>query len=446
MQTGMQLVQEQRQQLVMTPELRQALSVLQYSITELNDYLMEQVTENPVLDWEEEFPKKQVVEGFSSPWRRARRHHDEQQDLWWENVSVHKTLHEQMEEQLRFAPLDADEKEIALFLLGHLDERGYLNVSVDEACNRFKTDESDVLRVLRVLQQFEPAGICARDLQECLLLQIERFHDAPPLLSQMVREHLPALAEGRWKQVAMALGCDQQHLQQMVDWLRKCDPNPGLQLIHDPGKYVVPDVIVEEREGKYIISINDGFHGKLRIHPEYERFRNGGAQEQPRQVQRYLAERFQAADWLFKNIESRRQTLLRITQVALERQEAFFTHGIAFLRPMTLADVAGVLDLHESTVSRAIRNKYLQTPRGLIPFKMLFSSGLTTISGEGASREGVKEQIKQLVEKENKARPLSDQQLANALKKTGVRISRRTVAKYRGELAIPSSTRRKRPS
>lgn len=438
MQTGIHLVQEQRQQLVMTPELRQALSVLQLSVTELSDFLMEQVTENPVLDWEES------ASGLSTSWKGLRdRQTDRGHDKWWENVSVGKSLHEQMEEQLRYAKLDVTEKRLALFLLGHLDERGYLNVSVEQVCNRFNVDAASVMGVIRVLQQFEPPGICARDLRECLLLQIERQPDAPPLLRRLVAHHLEKLADGRWKAVATDLGCDEGELQRLVDMLRPLDPNPGLQLIHDPGNYVIPDVIVEYVDGEYVISINDQLYGSLRLHPEYEQLRFQ-VQDQPRQVKQYLTERFQAADWLFRNLESRRQTLFNITKVILERQQPFFKRGIAFLRPMTLADVAHELDLHESTVSRAIRSKYLQSPRGLIPFKMLFSSGLATIGGETTSRVGVKEHIKQIVQNEDKLKPFSDQQLANTLSKMGVKISRRTVAKYRKELAIPSSTKRKR--
>lgn len=446
MQTGMQLIQEQRQQLIMTPELRQALSILQYSVTELNAYLEEQVLENPVLDWEETVARKQTDEGISAAsWRGLKfQKAESDQDKWWENISVGQSLHEQMEEQLRLSKLNATERRVAALMLGHLDERGYLNISIKEICNRLNVEDTCALRVLRVLQQFEPAGIFARDLSECLLLQIERrIDETSPLLKQLVKHHLPQLAEGRWKQVTHELGCSDLELQQLVDQLRQLDPNPGLQLIHDPSHYVIPDVIVEEVDGEYVITVNDQLQGSLRIRPEYEQLRVQ-AHGASHQVKQYLTERFQAADWLFKSLESRRQTLFNITKVLLERQQPFFQRGIAFLRPMTLTDVAQVLDLHESTISRAIRNKYLQSPRGLMPFKTLFSSGLATSGGGKLSREGVKEQIRRMVDQENKAKPLSDQRIANALTQMGVRISRRTVAKYREELLIPPSTKRKR--
>ncbi|WP_054951279.1 RNA polymerase factor sigma-54 [Numidum massiliense] len=448
MQTGLHLVQEQRQQLVMTPELRQALSVLQYSATELNAYLQEQVLENPVLDIAEQPVKKGAGEGdvYATSWHgvtRSSRRSEGELDKWWENVSGEQTLPEHMEEQLRFSELDAAERKIARFIIGLLDERGYINISVQDICKRFDIEGVDAERVIHTLQQFEPAGIFARNLQECLLLQIARQNDPHPLLAEVVKHHLQQLADGKWQQVARALDCESSELQQVVEALRRLDPNPGLQLIHKPGNYVIPDVVIEEVNGTYVITVNDYYGERLRIHPEYEPLRHTSAQHS-KQVADYLHDRFQAADWLFRSLESRRQTLLNITRVILEYQQQFFKQGIAFLRPMTLLDVAERLEVHESTVSRAIRNKYMQTPRGLVLYKTLFSSGLKTVGGGETSREGVKQQIKEMVQTENKQRPFSDEQLARALKSKGVKISRRTVAKYREELMIPSSTKRRR--
>lgn len=444
MQTGIQLVQEQRQQLIMTPELRQALVVLQYSITELNAYLKQQVTENPLLDWEDRVIKKNVSEEFSISWKSVRnRSSHREPDAWWENIHGHESLFEQMEAQLRISGLNFEQKKIARFMLGNLDERGYLNVSVDDVCKRFNTSAPEVQQILETLQQFEPAGICARNLRECLLLQLERRGEVNPLLTKIVQHYLLHLANGRWQQVARELDCDVEELQQLVNRLRQLDPNPGLQLGHDPRDYVIPDVIIEEENGKYVISVNDQLQGTLRLNAEYEALRKR-ASGSSNQVKQYLNERFQEAMWLFRSLESRRQTLTRVSEVVLRKQLAFFRRGVPFLKPLTLQDVARELQLHESTVSRAIRGKYLQTPQGVILFKKLFSSGVATADGEGASREGVKALIKQLIQEEDNRKPLSDQQLANLLTEQGMSISRRTVTKYREELAIPASTKRKR--
>lgn len=444
MQTGIQLMQEQRQQLIMTPELRQALAILQYSITELNAYLQEKVTENPVLDWEDRILNKSVGTDFATLRQSGRnRTSDRESEAWWENISGQESLYEQMEAQLRFTNLNTEQKKIARFMLGNLDDRGYLNVSVDDVCKRFNIASEQVEYILKVLQQFEPAGICARNLRECLLLQLDRMGEVNPLLKKIVQHYLLRLANGRWQQVARELGCEVEELQQLVDRLRRLDPNPGLQLVHNPHDFIIPDVVIEEENGKYVISVNDQLQGTLRLNPEYEALR-AQTIDQPEQVKQYLNERFQEAVWLFRSLESRRQTLMRVTEAILQKQLAFFKQGVPFLKPLTLQDVASELQLHESTVSRAIRGKYLQTPQGVILFKTLFSTGVATVDGEGASREGVKALIKRLIQDEDKYKPLSDQRLANLLSAQGMTISRRTVTKYREELAIPASTKRKR--
>jgi RNA polymerase sigma-54 factor len=292
------------------------------------------------------------------------------------------------------------------------------------------------------VQNLDPTGIGARDLRECLLLQIKRRDKVPPYTWEIICRHLDLVAKGKIPVLGEVLGASWAEIQTAIDYIKNLGPKPGLSLGEGgrPG-YIYPDISVVDVAGEWIIMVNDSYSPRLRVTPFYQRLLKAAETEE---TKKFLKNKFNSALWLLKAVEQRRTTLHRITEFILEYQQAFFKQGVKHLRPLRLKDVADVLEIHESTVSRAINSKYVQTPRGLYELKYFFSVNLDTDDGDGASSTGVKKTLQELVEGEESNTPLTDQQLSEKLKERGIKISRRTVAKYREELNIPSSTLRKR--
>ncbi|MDR6225654.1 RNA polymerase factor sigma-54 [Desmospora profundinema] len=444
---GYGLVQEQRMKLAMTPELRQAIQVLQYSATELVQFLQEQALENPVLEveggtGEEILAWAEYWRGGGAPAGGPVRSDDE--DRRWESAPAREnTLSDELESQLRLLTLDRAKARVVRYLIGNLDEQGYLVLEPELICKRFNCDMEEVQACLDVLQSMEPAGVGARSLSECLQLQLIRKPDPNPIALAIVDAHLDDIAAGRHRQVAKALGCDLESVQKAADHIQTLNPRPGLAFGRLESRYLLPDVTVEEVDGTYRVTVNQGGMPRLGISTHYEHFLRR-QDEEARQALPYIKSRLQSAMWLMKSVEQRHQTLQRVAQAIVDEQQAFFKHGISRLKPLTLKQVADSLDLHESTVSRATQQKTMQTPRGLFPFRYFFPSGVSTEGGGNTSAQSVKDTITRMIEGERKTAPLSDQRIAEQLQQEGVRISRRTVAKYREELGIPSSKARRR--
>ncbi len=456
---GYGLVQEQRMKLMMTPELHQAIQILQFSAFDLIHYIQEQVMENPVLEMEGVERGQQErgedplipVEGWLD-WADYSGHHDigkksvaESEDKgsfdWFSIPRV--SLTDVLEDQLRELSLDDIKRRICFFLIGNLDEKGYLNVDFTHVCKRFNVPKDKVEQSLQVIQSLDPPGIGARSLEECLRLQLLRMKECDPIVLQVVDSFLPEIAAGRYKQVAKELGCDVARIQEAVDKIKTLNPKPGITYTVESPRYVQPDVIVEKINGEYRIVINDNYIPRLFIRRDYEQILQR-RDEAGRQAASFLKSRFQSALWLMRSIEQRRDTLYRVSHAIVQEQHAFFDNGIASLKPLTLREIAERLNVHESTVSRATQNKYMQTPHGLYPFRFFFPSGVSTRFGNNASAKSVKNYIQQIIDGEDKRKPLSDQRIANLLHAKGVRISRRTVAKYREEMGIGSSSQRRR--
>jgi RNA polymerase sigma-54 factor len=443
---GYGLVQEQRMKLAMTPELRQAIQVLQYSATELVQFLQDQALENPVLEveggceaevlaWVDYWRGGRVAAGGRMPEDSERR---------WESAPVAEgSLADELESQLRLMRVDPSMAQVIRYLIGNLDEQGYLVVEPEQICKRFNCNKGWVDACLDVLHGMEPAGVGARSLSECLRLQLARKPNPNPIALRIVEHHLADLAAGRYRQLANALDCDVESVQAAVDEIQALNPRPGLAYGKLDTHYIVPDVTVEEEDGTYRVSVNARGMPRLGISSHYERLLRR-QDEDAKQALPYIKNRLQAAMWLMKSVEQRQQTLQRVAQAIVDEQQDFFTHGIAYLKPLTLKQVADTLQLHESTVSRATQHKTMQTPRGVFPFRYFFPSGVSTENGANTSAESVKNRIVQMIEGESKTVPLSDQRIAEQLQEKGVRISRRTVAKYREEMKIPSSRLRRR--
>ena len=447
----------QTQKLLMTPQLQQAIKLLQLPVLELTEYLDQQYLENPMLELDEgeEAPANEAPEEektFDIDWEQYFQDRgdvgepvvrsDSQKPTFEHFTGDVFTLQQRLHQQLSMISLPAGLAAIANYIVDNLDDKGYLQHPCPDIAGQLKVSEAEVFIALGVVQNLEPAGIGSRDLRECLLLQIRNRTDVPPHAWEIICRHLDLVAKGRIPVLAETLGATWLEIQTAIDYIKKLDPRPGLSVGEEGGaSYIYPDITVIDAAGEWIILVNDSYSPKLRVNPFYHRLLKAAETDE---TKKFLKDKFNSALWLLKAVEQRRTTLHRITEFILEYQQAFFQQGVKHLRPLRLRDVADVLEIHESTVSRAINSKYVQTPRGIFEIKYFFSVNLDTDDGGGTSSTGVKKTLQELVEDEESNAPLTDQQLSEQLKDRGIKISRRTVAKYREELNIPSSTLRKR--
>jgi len=451
MRLGFELRMQQTQRLVMTPELRQAIIVLQKPIAELGELIAGELLENPCLEAE---PREPGPEGAPSEVGRlldflgrgdssgggtpAERDEETSFEAYTPKMP---TLAEYLQSQLGLLRLDRTQERIARFLVGCLDDHGYLTVSLREAAGALGVTEEQAEAALKVIQSLDPPGVGARSLQECLLIQWATLDDPNPLVPELIRNHLEDLAAGRIPRIAERLGVDCAEVQAAADAIRTLDPKPGRRFAGpDEPRYVVPDVVVERVGQEYVVLVNEAPLPRLSISPHYRRLLDTA----DGRTRRYVEDRIQSALWLIKSIEQRRLTLLKVTEAIVRFQRDFFDRGPRHLRPLTLKEVAQVVGVHESTVSRATSGKWAQTPQGTFELKYFFSSGVETGRGEGVAAEAVKRLIADLIRQEDPAQPLSDQALAEALAAQGLKISRRTVAKYRDEMGLPNSGQRRR--
>lgn len=457
---------EQTQKLIMTPELRQAIAILQLSALELTDYVDQQILENPLLDVVEE-PLEQGAESPNEDSSKKEKEEVSSEENWsmdWEEyfhsqeervsreydpdaaknrrlepfITAAPTLQEYLLEQIHVQNLPGS-PHLLEYIVGNLDDNGYLTVTVEEIAQERKVAVEEVEKALSLVQGLDPLGVGARSLEECLKLQLPLLPDCPPEMPVFLK-YLEDLAAGRLQKIATRLKVTPSRVQELADIVRKLDPKPGRRF-SDSGeiRYIVPDVVIEEIEGQFIILVNDVTVPRLRINQAY---RKALSQDSESETRKFVEQKLNAAAWLIKSIEQRRMTLYKVANAIVERQEDFLRRGIRFLKPLTLKDIAEKVGVHESTVSRATANKYVQTPLGIFEFKFFFASGLGY--ERGMTTEGIKEALKDLLAAENPKYPYSDQKLSELLKEKGMEISRRTVAKYRDELGIPSTAIRKR--
>jgi RNA polymerase sigma-54 factor len=473
---------KQTQKLVMTAMLQQAIKLLPMARLELVQVIRQELTENPMLEeealaedgftpaeeediqspgepadsvtdgkelydinWQEYFPEDWEWKGLPSE--------EYEERFSYENtVRTPTTLSEHLLAQLMMATMDAAERSVGAFLIGNIDDEGYLRCELDEAMAATQTDRATAERVLGLIQSFDPTGVGARDLRECLLIQIRFLGLEGSLLETIVSESLPKLeARGAEhitdvaKELTKTLNLSSDEVGMALRILKHLDPKPGLCFSSESSEAIVPDVIVMKVGNDYQVFLNDEGIPRLRISSTYRRMLREGQLGQP-EAKHYLEDKLRSAVWLIRSIEQRRQTLFKVANSLVKFQREFLDHGLAHLKPLVLKDVADDIGMHESTVSRVTTNKYMYTEQGIFELKYFFHSGIESYGGETMSSLTVKDRIKRLVAAEDPAKPLTDQQLVEVLAAENVKIARRTVTKYRRELRLPPANRRKRIS
>lgn len=457
---------EQTQKLIMTPELRQAITILQLSSLELNTYIDQQLQENPLLDLVEEVP-----EGIPGEEPEYEAKSDEDYDINWSEyfndssdlgiphqeqykgdggfafdsvASKAPTLGEHLISQLHLLDIDSRKIAIGEYLIGNIDHNGYLRLTNPEVAEHLQVYLSEVQGVVELIQTFDPPGVGARNLEECLLLQMRHMRLKDKMLEHIITHHLCDLAKGRYGYLAQTLGVSVKEIQRVADLLKSFDPKPGRNFSsYNNNRYIVPDVTVEKVEGQYIVLINDILTPRLTINSTYRKVLDAGSGVDSG-TKRFVESKLHAATWLIRSIEQRRHTLYKVANCLVELQKNFLDFGIKYLKPLNLRKVAEMVDLHESTVSRATSNKYIQTSQGVFEMKFFFSSGLGSTMGNMVSAQSIKKMLEELIESEDAKKPYNDQRISEMFFEKGIKMSRRTVAKYRDELGIPPIKIRKR--
>lgn len=434
------LWQQQSLKLVMTQELTQAIALLQYSTQELTSFLENKALENPLLQVENKNIKP--INPLIDRNRRGRKQ-TKTENEWIEQIAAKSaSREEQLINQLKINSFSKEQLKVIKYLIDNLDANGYLVCNPDEISARLSVSVDLVEECIIVIQTLEPAGIGARNLQECLLIQVERENLADDLAITILTDFFIPFAEKKWKLITKELQVSLKEIQAVFDRIQRLNPRPGALLAQEDTSYITPDAIVERAGEGFIVRICDDFLPKLSFNDQYYR-QFTGANDQ--QIGRFLQEKVQDYQWIMKSIEQRKETLFRVVSKIVDKQPEFFYKGPQYLAPMTMKEIAVELEIHESTVSRAVKEKYVQTPIGTFALKSFFTSTIQTTANENTSSSQVKNTIASLIDNENKQSPLSDQEIVDRLKiSEGMVVSRRTIAKYRDQLGIPSSSKRKR--
>jgi RNA polymerase sigma-54 factor len=471
------------QKLVMTPRLQQALRLLQMPALELQQVLKQELLQNPLLEEVEELTEEttldeaQQQEVNSEPQEpddivaAAQEKHEEEKasddgidwdeffhdsyehghnfterpsDDFYEKVPISsQSFYEGLLSQFRMVTADEDLTRIGEYLIGNLDESGFLALPVAEIANDLEVEPEKVEQALKILQGLEPAGIGARDVRECLLLQIRAKALTGTLVETIVSDHLDDLIKRRPLEIARKLKITPADVQAATEIIGTLNPKPGHALAASDARYITPDVIVERVDDEFVVFLNDRNVPRLRINQAYSKFLNNGDKAASGERQ-FIKEKLDSAKWLIRTIEQRRRTIIKVMECIVRTQWEFFERGTKFLKPLTLQQVAEQIGMHESTVSRVTTSKYVQTPHGVFELKHFFSSGLHTDGGEDVSSKNVKMRIEELVRAEDSHNPMSDQKIVEILNKDGLNIARRTVAKYREQLQILPARMRKK--
>jgi RNA polymerase sigma-54 factor len=496
MRAGLSQSTSLRQELKINPRLYQAMDLLYMPLLDLQQHLKQELLVNPFLDLveqdEEDSEEEQereneegpvdlsepdapadgdvegerdpidweeiLLDGFDTPGQREE--HEERE--YYEAVPVEKRdLDDHLRDQISLLELTPRQLLLADEFIGNIGEDGYLSCALEEihsSINELVAHAAEkegfegelplytmeeVDEMLGIVQGLDPAGVCARNLRECLLLQLrDQDHQDTPQY-RLVSDAFDELIAHRWSEISKRFGIGAVDVQRAADEIAKLDPKPGLRYSTASDGYIVPDLVVDKIDGEYRVFVNDANLPRLKLSRAYQEIARDKKKFEGENKE-FISSKLNSANWMIQAIEQRRQTMLKVMNYIVERQRDFFEKGVRALKPLTLREVADVIGMHESTVSRVTNEKYVQTPRGVLPLKFFFSSGLSTTGGEDVSARGIRDQIQKLVENEDPKNPLTDQAIVNILRDTGVHIARRTVAKYRDQLGVLSARMRKR--
>ncbi len=469
------------QQLVMTPQLQQAIKLLQLSRVELQDIVRQELEENPVLeetpeieetkepDQLETLEKENPQDNENTDFKEVKAGEDTLKEIDWatyldgynysageqyydddddrpsyENILTRKsTLFDHLLWQLKLGRFSDDELKIGLEIIGNIDEDGYFRSSLVEVAAECGAGEDLVEAVLAKIQDFDPMGVGARTLQECLLIQVRQLGMGGSVVELILRDYLKDLETRKYKQIAKVLGIDFNEVLEAAKLIAGFDPKPGRQYGQDDVQYISPDIFVYKVGEEFVVVLNDEGLPNIKINPFYAADHRTGALMDAK-AEEYINDKMRSALWLIKSIHQRQRTIYKVSKSIVKFQRDFLEYGIEYLKPLVLRDVAEDIGMHESTISRVTTNKYLQTPQGLLELKYFFNSGISTVEGDSIASESVKNKIKEIVEGEDLRKPYSDQRIAEILSRSNINIARRTVTKYREMLKIASSSERKR--
>ncbi|MGA2748494.1 MAG: RNA polymerase factor sigma-54 [Verrucomicrobiota bacterium] len=412
------------------------------------DPATEKPSNAPVDDFQAEFERLMQVD---QEWRdhfaqtnlpiRQSQEAEERRQFMFDSLVAGTSLQENLLAQMRFSDLNDDQKSIAEMIIGNIDDFGYLKASADELSFSTNIPQDQILAVLKIIQGFHPPGVAARDLRECLLLQLERTGREKTLEYRIVRDFMEALGKRKLPEIARSLGISVDLVQSAAERIAHLEPRPGRDFLPDDERYIMAEVFVQKVGDDYVVTNNEEQIPHLRISNHYKDLMSQ-ADASP-EVRDYIREKIRAGKFLIKSLQQRQQTILNIGNEIVKRQREFMEKGIAFLKPMTMVEVAEVVGVHETTVSRAVSNKYMDTPQGIFEMKKFFTSGIHTDGGSSVSNSSVKDMVAAMFAAENPNKPLSDQEIVKLLKEKGIVLARRTVAKYRDELNILPSNLRK---
>ncbi|HSG26971.1 MAG TPA: RNA polymerase factor sigma-54, partial [Candidatus Krumholzibacterium sp.] len=458
MKMGMRLGMQQK--LVMTPRLQQALKLLQMPTLELQQVLKQEILQNPLLEEVDDIMDSQEEEKdeneneieeeketaasrddqdewddfYDTAWTGGGNAETEEREDFVERVPVaRQSFSDYLFNQLRLATEDEKALQLGEYIIGSLDDSGYLTSSIEDIARTFGVEEEEVEEVLKLIQTFDPPGVGARELRECLLIQLEGRGLSDSMAAQIVRDHFEEFKQKKYLDLSKKMKISLKEIQTHAGVIGTLNPKPGLDIVSEGPKYVIPDLVVERVGEKYVIYLNDRNVPRLRISQSYKDELQSNPDIDPK-TKDFIQGRLKNAKWLIQTIEQRRRTMIKVMESIVEEQAEFFEKGTSALKPLTLQQVASKIGMHESTVSRVTTNKYVQTPRGVYELKFFFSSALGTQSGEEVSAKSAKLKIKDIIAKEDSKKPLSDQKIADILEKDGLIIARRTVAKYREQL------------